>query len=83
MDEIKEGYKTTSFGRGIAVDAAGILLAFQSQDWRVQCTALLVVGAINVSYNVLSGRRSEQKADVIMARIESAVPPIATTNTMA
>ena len=68
MDEIlKPGYKTSSFARGIAVDGAWVLLAFQSDDWRVQCVAMLAVAATNVSYNFYSARRLDQKKEVAIA----------------
>jgi len=63
-DKVRPGYKETEFGRGIAVDAAWVLLAFQSDDWRVQCCAMFAVAATNVSYNF---NRSKQKEAAIVA----------------
>ena len=65
---VKPGYKESEFGRGVAIDVAGVMIAFQSDDWRVQCTALLVVGAINVSYNF--GRWKQKEAVITSANKE-------------
>lgn len=70
MNALRPGYQESEFQRGVVVDGAGILLAFQSDDWRVQCIALLVVGAINVSYNI---NRSRQKEAAIVAQAEERI----------
>lgn len=70
-DEVKKGYTTSEFGRGIAIDGAWVLLAFQSGDWRVQCCAMLAVAVSNATYNIM---RSQEKTAVRVAKIEAQEP---------